>query len=96
MKENIIMENRYQDCYERGLKAGQWTKEQVKNCGFQTPEECLQHQEKVHVEDLQSMERLRAQNPAFAERQEVYLKGVIEGTRASLQQLIREQGKEQR
>lgn len=72
--------------FERGLKKGEWTLEDVYELGFSTPEECLAYQEQTHQEDLATLARLR---PELARIQAEYLEGIITATRASLKALMK-------
>src|SRR5256885_1389773 len=71
--------------FQRGQQDGQWTEEKIRECGFNSAEDCLKHQEKVHQEELASLTDKR--NPEYATRQAEYLEGIISGTRQSLQRI---------
>ena len=38
--------------YERGYRDGIWTLQQVKQCGWKTPRECLAHEEKNYAYEV--------------------------------------------
>jgi hypothetical protein len=71
--------------FQRGQRDGQWTEEQIRECGFNSAEDCLKHQEKVHQEELASLADLHKINPDYAKKHAEYLEGIISGTRQSLQ-----------
>ncbi len=73
--------------FERGRADGQWTFEQVRQCGFASVEECLAHQEGVYEEERASLVHLYAVNPVYAAWQAEYLEGLIAGERACLREL---------
>lgn len=70
--------------YERGKIDGQWTDEQVAECGFSTRAECLAHQERVYQDEMDTLSDLYATNPAYAARHAEYMEGLIAGERESL------------
>jgi hypothetical protein len=70
--------------YERGWADGQWTDEQIKECGFASAAECLAHQEAVYEEEKANLAHLYAINPVYAAQHAEYLEGLIAGERASL------------
>lgn len=70
--------------FERGLKAGRWTRTQMRECGFNSSDEVLRHEEEVYEEDMAGIEAIRASNPELAEQQSEYLNGKIHAARRSL------------
>ena len=71
--------------YEQGYQQGLWTIESVHRCGFVSAFQCLQHQESVHQERVQSLSKLLHGKAAWYEQ---FYEGIIAGTRASLGVLI--------
>lgn len=70
--------------FEHGKRDGQWTDKQIKQCGFDSAEECLAHQEQVHQDEMANLPDLHAKNPTYARQHAEYLEGLITGTRESL------------
>jgi len=67
--------------YEQGKIDGQWTEEQIKQCGFASPEDCLAHQEKVYQEEMQNLSSLER---SYAIRHAEYMEGLINAEMESL------------
>ena len=76
--------------YSQGQKDGIWTIQQVRQCGFKTAKECLDHQEREYEKEMAATWTLPKSNrdPNFPQKQRDYLKGMILTTRESLQALI--------
>jgi len=70
--------------FERGKRDGQWTDEQLKQCGLNSAEECLTHQEQVYQDKMANLPNLHAKNPEYAARHAEYMEGLITGERESL------------
>ena len=70
--------------YEQGMIDGQWSDEQITQCGFTSAEECLAHQEQVLQEEKENLPSLYEKNPAYAKQHAEYLEGLESGTYASL------------
>jgi hypothetical protein len=74
--------------YEQGLRAGQWTLERVRECGFRSAKACLKHQEKIYKEELRTVSTIRAHNPDRGARHAAFTEGQIRAARSSLGALI--------
>jgi hypothetical protein len=70
--------------YEHGWADGQWTDEQIKECGFVSAQECLAHEEAEYEKERAKLADLYARNPVYAAQHAEYLEGWIAGARASL------------
>lgn len=70
--------------YEEGVAHGQWTDTRVAEAGFSSREGCLSHQESAIQDARQELADLSISNPAYAARQESYLEGLLQGSRATL------------
>jgi hypothetical protein len=73
------------DIFERGYKAGQWTKELLKECGWHSAQECLERAWANYEEECDAR---CGMYPEQAARQYEYLSGVMAGARDSLRSLI--------
>ena len=70
--------------FEQGKKAGQWTDGQIQGYGFNSAQDCLEHQEQVYQEAIDELADIYKINPDFARQQVEYLEGIIASTRQSL------------
>jgi len=70
--------------YEHGYTDGQWTDEQIAQCGFDSAAACLEHQEGVLQEERDGLMGLYEKNPEYAAQHAEYLEGITAGTRDSL------------
>jgi hypothetical protein len=75
--------------FEQGKIDGQWTAQQVRECGFTSAQECLEHQEQVYRDEVACLPALRQQNAEYATRQAQYLEGLIATERETLRQLMK-------
>lgn len=76
--------------YEKGYEAGWWDAETLKNCGWSSAQETLEHALNEYQEIMNDLQIIHKHNPVSAQKQAEYLEGVKAAAIKSLRKLMEE------